>query len=218
MRAVLLDFNGTMFFDSSLHAEAWSKIYQDLYPEDTKPLDTAVVYGANNDAVLKNMAPWLTPEERTVWSEDKEALYRRACKTKPELLHLVPGTEDLLQYLQDHGIPFALASASIISNIDFYFETFGLGRWFDKSQVVYDDGTFPDKGAMHLEAARRLNVDIADCLLIEDSPGSIALAKRNGAGCIVAIGNSAPRAKLFESGADHYIKDFSEFDCAWLQF
>ena len=218
MRAVLLDFNGTMFFDSSLHAEAWSKIYQDLYPEDTKLLDTAVVCGPNNDSILKGMAPWLSAEERNVWSENKEALYRRACKTKPEMLHLVSGTEEFLTYLQEHDIPFALASASIMSNIDFYFETFGLDRWFHKDQVVYDDGTYPDKGAMHLEAARRLNVDIGDCLLIEDSPGSIAHAKHNGAGCIVAIGDSAPKAKLFEAGADHYIKDFSEFDCAWLQF
>ena len=218
MRAVLLDFNGTMIFDTSLHAEAWSKIYQDLYPEDTRTLDSTVVCGPNNDAVLKNMAPWLTPAERTEWSEKKEALYRRACKTKAEPLRLVNGTEEFLQYLQDHGIPFALASASIASNVDYYFETYGLDRWFDKSQVVYDDGTYPNKGAMHLEAARRMGVDISECLLIEDSVGSIAFAKQNGAGCIVAIGNSAPITKLFDAGADHYVKDFSEFDCAWLQF
>ena len=218
MRAVLLDFNGTMIFDSSLHAEAWSKIYQDLYPEDTKPLDTSAVCGPNNDTILKNMAPFMTPSERAEWSEKKEALYRQATKTKTESLQLVKGTEELLRYLQEHKIPYGLASASIKSNIDFYFEYYGLDRWFDKDQVVYDDGTYADKGAMHLEAARRLGVDIRDCLLVEDSPGSIAHAKQNGAGCIVAIGSSAPTAKLFELGADHYIKDFSEFDFDGLQF
>ena len=218
MRAVLLDFNGTMFFDSSLHSEAWSKIYQDLYPEDTKPFDMTCIFGANNDAILQNLAPWLTAEERDIYSEKKEALYRRACLTKPEMLRLVPGTENFLAKMQERGIPYGLASASILSNIDFYFEVFGLDRWFRKDQVVYDDGTFPDKGAMHLEAARRLNASLADCLLIEDSPGSISHAKRNGAGCIVAIGSSASREKLFDAGADYYIKDFSEFDCAWLQF
>lgn len=218
MRAVLLDFNGTMFFDSSLHVEAWSKIYQDLYPEDTKSLDMSLVCGPNNRAILKGLAPWLTDEENDAYSEKKEALYRRACKSKPEIVHLAPGTEKFLQYLQGQGIPFGLASASIKSNIDFFFEVFGLDRWFQKDQVVYDDGTYPNKGAMHLEAARRLNVDIAECLLIEDSPGSIAFAKQNGAGSVVAIGGSAPVARLFEAGADHYMKDFSEFDCAWLQF
>ena len=212
MGAVLLDFNGTMFFDSSLHVEAWSRIYQDLHPEDTEPLDAARILGPNNRAILKNFAPWLSEEEK------KEALYRRACKSKPEILHLVRGTEAFLTYLQRNGIPFALASASIKSNIDFYFETFGLDRWFDRELVVYDDGTYPNKGAMHMEAARRLNVDITDCLLVEDSPSSIAFAKSNGAGCIVAIGDSAPVQMLVDAGADHYIADFSEFDCAWLQF
>lgn len=218
MRAVLLDFNGTMFFDSSLHVEAWSKIYQDLYPEDTKTLDMSLVCGPNNYAILKSLAPWLTDEENEAYSEKKEALYRRACLNKPEIVHLAPGTESFLEYLQSQGIPFGLASASIKSNIDFFFEIFGLGRWFQKDQVVYDDGTYPNKGAMHLEAARRLNVDLSDCLLIEDSAGSVAFAKQNGAGCIVATGSSATEARLFEVGADHYMKDFTEFDCAWLQF
>jgi beta-phosphoglucomutase-like phosphatase (HAD superfamily) len=181
-------------------------------------MDPAVVCGPNNDAILKSIAPWLTPEERTEWSEKKEALYRRACKTKPEMLRLVRGTEEFLDYLQEHDIPFALASASIKSNIDFYFETFGLDRWFDKDQVVYDDGTYPDKGAMHLEAARRLGFPLSECILIEDSPSAIRFAKRNGAGCIVAVGNTASPEVLTDLGADHYISDFTEFDTAWLTF
>ena len=217
MRAVLLDFNGTMFFDSSLHLEAWSKIYRDLYPEDTEPLDPSRIIGANNAVILKNIAPWLSDEEREAYSEKKEAVYRQACLNKPELLRLVPGTEDFLSYLRRNGIPFGLASASIKSNIDFFYETFDLGRWFRKEDIVYDDGTYSDKGAMHMEAARRLNVDLRDCLLTEDSPGSITHAKRLGAGCIVAVGESAAPAKLLELGADFYIRDFSEFDYTWLQ-
>jgi beta-phosphoglucomutase-like phosphatase (HAD superfamily) len=108
-----------------------------------------------------------------------------------------------------------LASASIKANIDFFFEIFGLDRWFKKEDVVYDDGTYPNKGAMHLEAARRLGVDFAKCLVIEDSLSSIRQARQNGAGCIVAIGNTASASEL--QGLTHYmISDFTEFDPAWL--
>jgi beta-phosphoglucomutase-like phosphatase (HAD superfamily) len=196
--------------------EAWSKIYRGLHPEDTAPLDTARFCGPCNDAILKNLAPWLTAEERGQYSAQKEALYRQACLDNPEDLHLVAGAEAFFEMLQKAGVPFILASASIKPNIDFFFETFSLGKWLRREDVVYDDGTYPDKGAMHLEAARRLNVDIADCLLIEDSPSSIALAKRNGAGCIVALGNTAPASQLLSLGADHYISDFTEFDYTWL--
>ncbi len=216
MYTVLLDFNGTMFFDSSLHTEAWSKIYLELYPQHTGELDTSLFCGPCNDEILKNMAPWLGKVERDIFSEKKEELYRNFCKSRPQITHLVRGTEEFLQYLQEHGIPFGLASASIRSNIDFFFETFALWRWFRREDVVYDDGTYPNKGAMHLEAARRLGVELADCLLIEDSPSSIRQAKQNGAGRIVALGSTAPRAQLLAQGADCHIADFSEFDPLWL--
>ena len=215
MYAVLLDFNGTLFFDSRLHLEAWSEIYRELHPEDPPPLDTAIFCGPCNDAILKNMAPWLTAEEREQYSLRKEALYRQACLNDPENLHLVAGAEPFFELLQGKGIPFALASASIKPNIDFFFEAFSLGKWFRREDVVYDDGTYPDKGAMHLEAARRMGVTLGDCLLLEDSPTSIRLARENGAGCIVAVGTTARASDLLKS-ADHWIADFTEFDPAWL--
>ncbi len=218
MRTVLLDFNGTMFFDSSLHQEAWSKIYRELYPADTAPIDTRRFCGPCNDAILQNLAPWLTPEQRRDYSWHKEALYRDACLSQPQKPRLVAGTEAFLDALKEKEVPFILASASIIPNIEFFFDTFALGRWFDiRTDVVYDDGTYPDKGAMHLEAARRRKVSMADCLVIEDSASSIRHAKQNGAGCIIAIGETADPDQLLEIGADHYIRDFSEFDFAWLE-
>ena len=215
MFAVLLDFNGTMFFDSSLHREAWSRIYRELYPNDTSSPDPSLFCGPRNDEILKNMAPWLDDRERELFSEKKEELYRLACMANPELTHLVNGTQAFLRLLREKGIPFGLASASIRANIDFFFDTFGLGQWFNREDVVYDDGTYPNKGAMHLEAARRLGVDLADCMVIEDSLSSIRQARENGAGCIVAVGTTASEAQLLGL-ADHWIADFTEFDPNWL--
>lgn len=216
MRAILLDFNGTMFFDSSLHTEAWSKIYMELHPDETGPLNTAVICGPCNDAILQKIAPWLTAAERQRYSQRKEELYRQACFSQLGKPRLVDGTEAFLDTLREKGIPFGLASASIRENIDFFFETFSLGKWFRREDVVYDDGTYPDKGAMHLEAARRMGVALADCLVIEDSPSSIRLARENGAGRIVAVGKTAGAADLKGLGADFYMADFTQFDWAWF--
>ena len=46
---------------------------------------------------------------------------------------------------------------------------------------------------------------------------AIALAKRNGAGRIVGIGETADESELLALGADHYIHDFTEFDYGWLE-
>ena len=217
MHTVLLDFNGTMFFDSSLHLEAWSRIYHVLHPEDDHTPDADLFCGPRNEVILQSIAPWLTAEERTRYSGEKEALYRIACEVNGEITHLVPGAEEFLAHLQRSGIPCILVSASIKENIDFYFETFGLGRWLDRKLVVFDDGTYEDKRQMYLEAARRLNTDIRDCLIVEDSPSSVSLARQLDPACIVALGHTAPATRLLQLGADHYIRDFSEFDYAWLE-
>ena len=64
MRAVLLDFNGTMFFDTRFHMEAWSEIYHELHPEDPSPLDPKLICGPCNESIIQNMAPWLNADER----------------------------------------------------------------------------------------------------------------------------------------------------------
>ena len=217
MHAVLLDFNGTMFFDSSLHQEAWSKIYQVLHPDDPSPASTDLFCGPRNDVILQSIAPWLTEAERERYSQEKEALYRTACKVNPQIAHLVPGAEEFLSQLRRSNIPCLLVSASIRENIDFFFQIFGLGRWLDRESVVFDDGTYADKREMYLEAARRLKVDIRDCLIVEDSPSSVRHAKQLEPGCIVAVGQTAPAEQLLALGADHYIRDLSEFDYAWLE-
>ena len=45
-------------------------------------------------------------------------------------------------------------------------------------------------------------------MVIEDSVAAITLAKRNGAGQIVAIGEKADGSDLIRLGAEHYIHDF----------
>ena len=205
-----------MFFDSSLHVEAWSKIYHELYPQDAADPDTGLFCGPRNDEILKNMAPWLTDRQREMYSEKKEELYRLACMERPEITHLANGTQAFLLHLREKGIPFGLASASIKANIDFFFETFALGQWFRQEDVVYDDGTYPNKGAMHLEAARRLGVRPADCLVIEDSLSSVCHARENGFGRIIGITSGATSAQLMAAGADDTMDDYTQFDPAWL--
>ena len=217
MLAVLLDFNGTMIFDASLHLEAWSKIYWELHPGSTELPSPQQFCGPRNEVILKRIAPWLTDAECEQYSSRKERMYRQACMDQPGKVKLVNGLEGFLNTLQQRGIPFALASASIKDNIDFFYETYALGRWFRKEDIVFDDGTYTDKGAMHLEAARRLRVAFSDCLVIEDSPSSIRQARQNGAGRIVAVtGGAAELSEVLVSDADHYIHDFTEFDPRWL--
>ncbi|MBR5595849.1 MAG: HAD family phosphatase [Lachnospiraceae bacterium] len=217
MKVVLLDFNGTLFFDSGFHQEAWAEIYRELNPNKDDGPDGSFYCGPRNDVLIQMIAPWLSEQERQEVSRRKEALYRKICKENPHRVQLVDGAIEFLDELKERNVPFILASASIKDNIDFYFETFDLGRWFDKELCVYDDGTYKDKGEMHKEAARRLGVELPDCVVVEDSVSAITHAKENGAGCIVAIGNESAKEEIMNIGVNHYIKDFTEIKCEWFE-
>ena len=52
-------------------------------------------------------------------------------------------------------MPLTIATATIKENVDFYFDTFALDRWFDPDKVVFDDGSFRQAGTGHLPACRQ---------------------------------------------------------------
>ena len=216
MNAILLDFNGTLFFDSGFHAKAWVEIFLRLNGHDCDVPDPKIYCGPRNDQILQSMGPWLSQEERDEWSRKKEQLYREMCANNPDIVSLSPGAEEVLDYIKETGIPFALVSASIKDNVEFYFKQFNLSRWFNENTVVYDDGSFSNKSEMYKEAARRLNVDLKDCLCVEDSLTAIRHAKESGIGCIVGIGTETDKNAMIEAGIDHYVRDFTEFDKNWI--
>lgn len=212
MKAFIIDFNGTLFMDTAFHTKAWQEIYKELHPGEGDGPDGNFYCGPRNDVLIERIAPWLTPQKRQEVSKHKEEIYRKICEENPEQVRLVKGTEEFLKKLQEKKIPFILASASIKENIDFYFKTFALDRWFDKKETVYDDGTYAHKGAMHIEAAKRLGVEISECIVIEDSVSAITHAKEVGAGCVIGIGKEENRDKIVSLGVDCFICDFSELN------
>lgn len=215
--AVIFDFNGTLFFDSCFHMEAWSRIFKELRGEAEPIPDAASFCGPNNDDILKVISSMLTAEERKMYSVRKETIYRELCKQNPDKVHLTKGAVELFEALKELQIPFALASASIIDNIEFYFKEFALAQWFDRQICVYDDGTYANKGQMHMEAAKRLGAAFSDCIVIEDSIGSIGYAREYGAKKIIGIGSDSIHPELIRAGATRCIRDFTEFDLEWLQ-
>ena len=216
MNAILLDFNGTLFFDSGFHAKAWVEIFLRLNGRDSVVPDPKIYCGPRNDQILKSMGPWLTKEERDEWSKKKEQLYREMCANNPGKVSLSPGAVELLDFIKESGLPFALVSASIKDNVEFYFKQFGLSRWFSKDTVVYDDGSFLDKSEMYAEASRKLGVPLSECLCVEDSLTAIRHAKESKMGRIIGIGIETDKNLMFEAGIDHYIRDFTEFDKKWI--
>jgi len=193
LTAAVFDFNGTLFFDTPLHLQVWDSIAMEVRGRGVTPKTIATRYsGMNNVQILQDLAPGRSPEWYQEMSEEKERRYRAAASAMPGGPQMTPGAAEVMDWLQDHQIPMALATASIAANVQFYVSTFHLDRWLSPDRIIYDDGRWPDKIAMYNEAVRRLNAGTS-VLIFEDSLTGIRCGASLPGACLFVIDSPALR-------------------------
>ncbi len=213
-RAVILDFNGTMFRDSEKHMRAWQKFAREKYSRELSDEEYLMnAHGKNNAAIIDYISGGrAAADELARLSEEKEAMYRALCLEDRDNLRLAEGLPAFLTRMKERGIPAVIATNAGKGNMDFYFEHLGLERWFTYGQVVYDDGTLPGKPepAVYLKAAAMAGFPPGECAVFEDSDSGILSAARAGAGKIIAVvGEGSPPRHEALALACAQIRDFA---------
>lgn len=217
MKGIIFDFNGTLYWDSHLHYEAWreySKLLRGYEFTDAEMREK--MFGHTNADIIEYcIGRKPTDEMVEKYGKEKEALYRKRCLLEPENFQLAPGVVEFLDYLKEKKIPMTIATMSEWDNVEFYIKEFNLAKWFDIDKIVYSDGTIPGKPApdIFMIAAKRLGLLPSQCVVVEDAIAGINSAKTAGIGKIVAIASLEP-VEYYEKieGLNSIIKDFYEFD------
>ena len=189
MKAIIFDFNGTLFFDNDKHIIAWGAISELIRNKDIteEELHTKLNGVPNHRIIQYFMDGKATNQDLNHYSLLKEEYYRNFCKEDKDSFHLVKGVETFFDALKENNIKMTIASASIKPNIDFFVESFGLARWMKPEAIVYDDGTYENKVAMFKKAAEVLDVAIEDCVVYEDSFSGIKNAYSAGCRNIIVV-------------------------------
>ncbi len=212
MKAVIFDFNGTLFIDHDKHIEAWGKMSQLLRGQPLTPYELEhYINGVPNKKIIAYLVgKRLDEKEVEKYSKQKEAIYRQCCLEDPAHLKLIDGCIAYFAYLKKNNIPMTICSASIKENIDFFFDTFSLSQWFDYNKVIYDNGQYISKVEMFKDAASVLEVDIGECLVFEDSISGIKSAHEAGVSNIYVIGDESKQEPYLCESIVKYIKNFND--------
>lgn len=216
MKAYIFDFNGTMVMDSYMHETAWRHYAGELcHREVSEEEFIKYIHGKTSAKILEHFlgVEALSKEDIVRYSEEKEAYYRKLCIENQERFHLTDGLEAFLDKAVSQGIPMTIATAANLANVEFYFEYFGLEKWFDRKKVVYDDTTLKGKPDpdIYLRAMSRLSAKPEDCVVFEDAVSGVVSAHAAGAGKIVAVYGDSNRKLLEEMDfADLFVRDFVE--------
>ena len=220
-KGVIFDFNGTLYEDTDLQEEAWVILFREVLHRDLTPDEFRnCLLGLGNADILKYINS-LDPEKQYEIgiTDEKEEIYRRLCRERPEQITFLPGVTETLDALKAAGIPIAIATASEITNVRFYIEFFNLGRWFQPEHIIYDDRTFPIKPApdIYLRAAARLGLDPSECVVCEDSANGIKAAIAAGAGRVIAR-RSEPGSSVYDDPNIYAVIDnFRDFYPQYLE-
>lgn len=220
-KGIIFDFNGTLFWDSQKHLEAWREYSKKL--RGTAFTDEEMqkyMFGRTNEDIIKYLIG-KQPDRALVekCQNEKEEIYREMCLKDRENFVLAKGVENFLDYVCENDIPHTIATMSEEVNVKFFIKEFNLAKWFDVDKIVYDNGKIKGKPApdIYLEAAKQLNLQPKDCIVVEDALSGIEAAHKAGIGKIVAIESMETRELYSKVPAvDEIIADFDDFDRNWL--
>ena len=158
------------------------------YGADWSLADQAHCLGGPMSKVGIHLADKSNRPDLAEWFSDE--MVRRMAQRCSQGVGFMPGVEVLLNEILELGIPVGLVSASPRPIVDAVLN--GLGKSYYQFSISASDVSrskpFPDP---YLLAADKLNVEISECIVLEDSATGVASATAAGA-YVVAVPHLVP--------------------------
>jgi beta-phosphoglucomutase len=184
VKALLLDFNGTLLDDEPIMC----RIFQDLFAEAGKPLSDQEYYGQLAGLSDQELVERWLGEPRPDLIEKKIAAYKKAV----HMMEMPGPAERMALRRAAHEVELAIVSGASREEIEAVLSE---AKLLARIPVIIaaEDVTH---GKPHPEGYRRalhaLGVDAAEAIAVEDSDVGVAAAKAAGLYCIAVTTTMSP--------------------------
>jgi HAD superfamily hydrolase (TIGR01509 family) len=178
VRALLLDFDGTMVETESSSYGSWRELLAEHGYELTPGVWSAAV------GTIGGLQPLALLEEHLGRPVDREALAARARDRHLEMVaeeKLRPGIQQLVDSAHERGVRTAIVTSASRDWVDRHLRRLGLAdAWETVVSADRDPARAKPAPLLYLEAAARLDVDPAEAVALEDSPNGVRAARAAG--------------------------------------
>jgi beta-phosphoglucomutase len=189
--AVLFDLDGVIVDSREQHMAAWHAWAREHAPHAPEGYFLQS-FGLRNDTIIGALIEGLGPADVDRLSDAKEAMFRAAVAGN---LSPLPGVVDLIDALDEAGIPRAIVTSTPRLNLDLVLEELSLTGRFGALVAAEDASRGKPDPEGFLVAAQRLDLTAQRCIVIEDAPAGIAAAKAAGMRAI-AVTTTRPAEDL----------------------
>lgn len=207
LKALIIDFDGTMMDSEALWCQAFREWIYDHYGfvmseelfirnagSDGSLICEEVKRQTGKDMVLKEMMDW-----------SYDQVHIRA-----NTLTLLPGVMDLLKAAKARGLKISTGTSSRAYRVIAQLERLDALQYFDALSTVDLVENAKPAPDIYLKAAELLGVGPEECLVIEDSANGILAADRAGMRCLI-VPNATTRSMDF-SGAYQVLDSLEDID------
>ena len=213
-KGYIFDMDGVLCDSEEFIAAAAIRMFCDRYQTEVTVEDFEPFVGAGEDRYLGGVAEKYGISLNL--ESDKAETYRLYGECVKGKLQALPGVKDFIERAKAAGIRTAVATSADDVKMKTNLYEIGLdAKHFDalvNGLEVEHKKPAPD---IFLEAAQRLGIDPAECIVFEDAVNGVQAAKAAGARC-VGITSSFAADVLLEAGADAILPGFEEIESEML--
>ena len=181
MKAIIFDLDGVLVSTDEMHYLAWKRLADELeitgFNREDNRRQRGVSRMASLEVVLEKSDKTYTEEEKAELAERKNGYYLELLKDMDNSAVLT-GVTDALEVLKRKNLLLAVGSAS--KNAPLILEKTGLLPFLNQVSCGLDTTKSKPDPEVFLVAARKLQLDPAQCLVVEDSAAGIEAAKAGG--------------------------------------
>ena len=182
-RAFIFDMDGTIVDNMAFHTRSWLTFFQQRGHElDADAFFRSSAGRQGHEIIRTYLGEHLSDDQTRALNLEKDALYRALYG--PHLAS-VGGLDAFLASAQQDGIALAVGTAAPDPNIAFTLDGLDLRRHFAAIVGAADVKHGKPHPDVFLEAADRLKVAPAHCIVFEDAPLGVEAARRAGMRAVV---------------------------------
>jgi len=206
-KAIIFDMDGLMVDSETVWFVAETEFVEARGQQYTQEVREHII-GKRVDEFM------VTLRDHYRWEETIEVLtddlVNRMLILIPQQVKPQPGIGDLVNYVQEQGIPHAIASSSPMSIINATLEAMGWADFFAVRCSAEDEAYGKPAPDVYLKAARRLGIAPQDCLALEDSPNGARAAVAAGMTCYAVPDTSHSSVDKFKDITPHVFNNLHE--------
>lgn len=206
MEAIIFDMDGVIIDSESLHFELEGEILEELGGSFSKEAHETLVGTTDYDM-------WTKLKEQFNLKPSVEEIIEMKKERFMENLHhieLVDNFKEFMLTIHNEGYPIAIASSNNRRLVNAIVNKFDLGKYMTfiiSGEEVNNGKPNPE---IFLTAAKKMNINPDECLVIEDAANGVKAAKAARMKCIGLKNSNSGNQDLSE--ADLVIENFRELN------